>query len=104
MPITEELKNIKKLESVGFRHEQAEVLADIIEQAQLSGHESLKEFIRNENKDIRNEFNTKLEKILSVTDNIDTHIKAGQYDLLIKIFAIVTGTAGVLFTLLKLFG
>ena len=46
----------------------------------------------------------KLEKILSVTDNIDTYIKAGQYNLLIKIFAIVTGTAGVLFTLLKLFG
>ena len=115
MPITEELKNIKKLESVGFRHEQAEALADIIEQAQLSGHESLKEFIRNENKDIRNEvdsklnnvcneLNAKLEKILSVTDNIDTHIKAGQYDLLIKIFAIVTGTSGILFALLKLFG
>ena len=137
MPITEELKNIKKLESVGFRHEQAKVLADIIEQAQLSGHESLKEFIRNENKDIRNDFdsklnnvrnelndklnnvrnelndklnnvnnelNTKLEKILSVTDNIDTHIKAGQYDLLIKIFAIVTGISGILFVLLKIFG
>jgi DNA anti-recombination protein RmuC len=126
MPITEELKNIKKLESVGFRHEQAEALADIIEQAQLSGQESLKEFIRNENKDIRNEFNSKLnnvcnelntkidnvsnelnaklEKVLSVTDNIDTYIKAGQYDLLIKIFAIVFGTSGVLFALLKLFG
>ena len=115
MPITEELKNIKKLEAAGFQHEQSEALADIIEEAQLSGHESLKEFIRNELKDVRNEFNAKFEKmnsdsninferILSVTDNIDTHIKAGQYDMLIKIFAIVTGTAGILFALLKLFG
>jgi len=148
MPIKEELKNIKKLESVGFHHEQAEALTGIIEEAQLSGHESLKEFIHNELKDVRNDFNAKFEKmnndlnakfekmnndfnakfekmnndsntkfekmnndsnlkfakILNVTDNIDTHIKAGQYDLLIKIFAIVTGTAGILFALQKLFG
>lgn len=29
MPITEELKNVKKFESVGFSHEQSEALADI---------------------------------------------------------------------------
>lgn len=44
MPITEELKNVKKFETVGFSHEQAESL----EEAQVSGHESLKDFIRSE--------------------------------------------------------
>ncbi len=28
MPITKELQNIKKFESVGFTHEQAEILTD----------------------------------------------------------------------------
>lgn len=37
MPITEELKNVKKFESVGFSHEQAETLAESLEQAQVSG-------------------------------------------------------------------
>lgn len=48
MPITEELKNVKKFESVGFSHEQAEALAESLEQAQLNGQENLKECIRSE--------------------------------------------------------
>ncbi|MGR3319612.1 MAG: hypothetical protein ACUZ8O_14180 [Candidatus Anammoxibacter sp.] len=85
MPITEELKNVKKYESVGFTHDQAETLAETIEQAQVNGNESLKEFIRNENDKLRREI---------------TELK---YDLLLKIFAIVTGTAGLLFAAIKLF-
>ena len=49
MPITKELYNIKKLEAVGFPHEQAETLTDIIEQSHVDSQQSLKEFIRNEN-------------------------------------------------------
>ncbi len=30
MPTTKELDNIRKFESVGFSHEQAEILADVI--------------------------------------------------------------------------
>ncbi len=37
MPITEELNNLKKIESVGLTHEQSEALADVIEKAQVSG-------------------------------------------------------------------
>jgi len=80
------LKNVKKFESVGFSptrqmasgHEQAEVLAESLEDAQVSGQESLKDFIRNE-------------------------LVMLRYDLLLKIFAIVTGTAGLLFAMIKLF-
>ena len=60
MPITEELKNVKKFESVGFTHEQAEVLAESLEDTVKSGTESLKEFINdkinNQTKDIQGQF------------------------------------------------
>ena len=78
MPITKELKNIKKFEAAGFTHEQAETLTDVIEESHVDSQESLKDFIRNE--------------LLTL-----------RYDLLLKIFAIVTGTAGLLFAMIKLF-
>ena len=69
MPITEELNNVRKLESVGFSHEQAETLSDVIEKAQGSGQESLKEFIHNENKTLRNEFDTKINELRNELGN-----------------------------------
>lgn len=45
MPITQELKNVKRFESTGFSHEQAEVLAETIEESHVDSQESLKEFI-----------------------------------------------------------
>lgn len=44
MPITEELKNVKKFESVGFTYEQSEAPAESLEQALVTGNENLKEF------------------------------------------------------------
>ena len=85
MPITEELKNVKKFESVGFSHEQAEALAESLEQAQANGHENLKDFIRNELNSLR------------------TEMAISQKDLLMKIFGIVVGTVGLAVTILKLF-
>ena len=73
MPITKELNNIKKLEAVGFPHEQAEALTDIIEQSHVDSQQSLKEFIHNEN------------------TNQELRIKASQAELLIKFSAIVVG-------------
>ncbi|MFQ5685770.1 MAG: hypothetical protein ACE5GV_03840 [Candidatus Scalindua sp.] len=114
MPITEELNNIRKLESVGFSHEQAETLADVIEKAQVNGQESLKEFIGNENKNLRNEMkgiHNEL-KLLIAEMNKDISGKIGglevrmvtsQKDMLIKIFGIIVGTVGIAVTILKLF-
>ena len=89
MSITRELENLKKLESVGFSHEQAETLADVIEKSHVESQESLKEFIHNEN--------TKLEL------NIEATISKELKDMLIKIFGIMVGTVGVAVTILKLF-
>ena len=40
--VTRELENLKKLESVGFSHEQAKTLAKVVEKPHLYSHESLK--------------------------------------------------------------
>lgn len=89
MPITSELDNLKKLESVGFSHEQAETLADVIEKSHVDSQESLKEFIHNENTNLELRINASISKELK--------------DMLIKIFGIVVGTVGVAVTILKLF-
>ncbi len=43
MPITKELENIRKFESVGFTHEQAEILAETLEQSHVDGQQSFKD-------------------------------------------------------------
>ncbi|MDR4508145.1 MAG: hypothetical protein MRJ65_07910 [Candidatus Brocadiaceae bacterium] len=82
-------KVIQKFESIGFTHEQAEALAETIEQAQVASQEDLKGFIRNE-------FDSKL-------NSLEARLMASQKDLLMKIFGIIVGTVGVAVTILKHF-
>ncbi len=103
MPITEELTNLKKLESVGFTHEQSEVLADVIEKAQVSGQESLKEYIHNELKELRGEFRDLESRLLSSQKDLEILMVTSQKDMLIKIFGIIVGSLTVGITILKLF-
>ena len=125
MPITKELKNVKKYESAGFTHEQAETLAETIEESHVDSQESLKDFIRNELKGISNELDAKLTSISNELDAkitgisnelekqtkdfdaklsaLETRLMISQKDLLVKIFAIIVGTVGVAVTILKLF-
>ncbi|SOH02810.1 MULTISPECIES: hypothetical protein [Candidatus Kuenenia] len=84
MPITKELENIRKFESVGFTHAQAEILAETIEQSHIDGQKDLKEFI-----------NEKLDKL-------ELRIKASHADLLMKIFAIVAGCTSIAVAVSKL--
>ena len=63
MPITRELDNLKKLESVGFSHEQAETLADVIEKSHVDSQKSLKEFIHNENTKLENKLSNKISSL-----------------------------------------
>ncbi len=89
MPITEGLENLRKLETVGFNHEQAEALADIIEKSHVDAQENLKEFIRNE--------------LANQIRDLEIRLLTSQKDLLIKIFGIIVGTVGIAVTILKLF-
>ncbi|MDR4499813.1 MAG: hypothetical protein MRK02_18125 [Candidatus Scalindua sp.] len=86
MPITEELKNLKKFESVGFTHEQA----------QATSQEDLKGFIRNEIEKLSKDFDSTL-------NGLEARLMTSQKDLLIKIFGIIVGTIGIAVTILKLF-
>ncbi|MFQ5688440.1 MAG: hypothetical protein ACE5GV_17470 [Candidatus Scalindua sp.] len=114
MPITRELDNLKKLESVGFSHEQAETLADVIEKSHIDSQESLKEFIHNENTKLETKLSDKINGLESKLSNkingLDKEISSLRVeiskelkDLLIKIFGIVVGTVGLAVTILKLF-
>jgi len=84
MPITKELENIRKFESVGFSHEQAETLTDVIENALVDSHQSLKEFI-----------NKKFDDAGKELINLELRIKASHTDLLIKILAITAGCTSI---------
>lgn len=86
MPITKELDNIRKFESAGFSHEQAEILTDVIEQSHVNGQQTLKEFIHNE------------------LSSLELRMKASQTDLLVKIFAIVAGCTSIAVAVSKLLG
>jgi hypothetical protein len=107
MSITEELNNIKSLESAGFDHKQAEALTCIIEKAQVSGREDLKEFIRSENSSLRNEIRNEINNLRNEfkqdIKDLEVRMAYAQKDLLIKIFGIIVGTVGVAVTILKLF-
>lgn len=83
MPITKELDNIRKFESVGFSHQQAETLADVIEKSHVDSRQDLKSFIS--------------EKI----DKLELRIKASQTDLLMKIFGIVAGCTTIAIAVAK---
>ena len=114
MSITRELDNLKKIESVGFSHEQAETLADVIEKSHVDSQESLKEFIHNENTKLENKLSNKIssldsklsKEISSIHVEISSlHVEISKElkDLLIKIFGIIVGTVGIAVTILKLF-
>jgi len=103
MPITEELNNLKKLESVGFTHEQSEVLADVIEKAQVSGQESLKEYIHSELNELRGEFRDLENRLLTSQKDLEILMVTSQKDMLIKILGIIVGSLTVAVTILKLF-
>lgn len=107
MPITEELKNLKKFESVGFTHEQAEALAETIEQAHVASQIDLKDFIRNEfgkqTKDFDSKFIIQQKDFDSKLNSLEARLIASQKDLLLKIFGIIVGTIGIAVTILKLF-
>lgn len=71
MPITKELSNIRKLEAVGFPHEQAEALTDIIEQSHVDGQQSLKDFIGRMHEDTNRQFDEINKRFDDVNNRFD---------------------------------
>ncbi|MFI5400662.1 MAG: hypothetical protein ACHQZQ_06395 [SAR324 cluster bacterium] len=59
MPITQERQTMQDLRGAGFSPEQAEVLAEKLEAAEQATQQDLKEFIRQEFAQSRQEMNTR---------------------------------------------
>src|SRR4030066_1295702 len=98
MPITKELENLRKFESVGFTHEQSEVLTDVIEQSHVNGQQSLKEFISDKFEELRSEMDSKFKDVRNEFKDVrneitssELRIRAYHTDLLVKILAIAAG-------------
>ena len=91
MPITKELENLRKFESVGFTHEQSEVLTDVIEQSHVNGQQSLKEFISDKFEELRSEMDSKFKDVRHEITSSELRIRASHTDLLVKILAIAAG-------------
>lgn len=108
MPTTKELENIRKFESVGFSHEQAEILADVIEQSHVNGHQNLKDFINDkfkevgiEFKDLRNDIENRFKEVRSEIKTSELQMKASHTALLMKIFAIIVGCTSIAIAISK---
>ncbi len=73
----------------------------------INGQESLKEFIRIENSNLRNEIKLLIAEmnkdISGKIGELEVHMVTSQKDMLIKIFGIIVGTVGIAVTILKLF-
>ena len=80
MPITKELENIRKFESVGFTHDQAEVLTETLEQSHVNGQQNLKDF-RN---DMDVKFNAMDVKFNTLRNDVDAIIKDFRSDVDVK--------------------
>ncbi len=102
MPITKELDNMRKFESVGFTHEQAETLTAVIEQSHVDGQQSLKEFISKENDALRKEMDDFRKEVRTEINTLELRIKASYTDLLVKIFGIVAGCTTIAISVAKL--
>lgn len=108
------MKNVKRLESAGMPHAQAEVLAEIIEEAQFATQEGLKEFIRNEfgifEKKIGEKFNTlriqndeKFNALQIQNKDLEIRLLNHQRDMLIKIVGIFASLLALAVAVIKLF-
>lgn len=85
--------------AVGFPHEQAETLADIIEESHVDGQQGLKEFINNKFDTFSKEIRSELKSEIS---GLEAKLRASQADLLLKYSAIIAGFVSIALATAKL--
>lgn len=114
MPIMKELNNVKRFKSVGFTAEQAETLADAIEQSHVDSQQDLKEFISSKLADVELQLKTSqaeletrmttaMAELKTSQAEMEARLKASQLDLLIKYSAIMAGFISIALAIIKLF-
>ncbi|OHB74444.1 MAG: hypothetical protein A2W17_12170 [Planctomycetes bacterium RBG_16_41_13] len=84
MPITKELENIRKFESVGFTHDQAEVLTETLEQSHVNGQQNLKDFLNIKFNEMDVKFNAMDVKFNTLRNDVNAIIKDFRSDVDVK--------------------
>ena len=84
MPITKELENIRKFESVGFTHDQAEVLTETLEQSHVNGQQKLRDFLNIKFNEMDVKFNAMDVKFNTLRNDVDAIIKDFRSDVDVK--------------------
>ena len=84
MPITKELENIRKFESVGFTHDQAEVLTETLEQSHVNGQQNLKDFLNIKFNEMDVKFNAMDVQFNALRNDVDAKINDFRSDVDVK--------------------
>nr|CAJ74436.1 hypothetical protein kuste3673 [Candidatus Kuenenia stuttgartiensis] len=85
MPITKELENIRKFESVGFTHDQAEVLTETLEQSHVNGQQNLKDFLNIKFNEMDVKFNAMDVQFNALRNDMDVKFNVLRNDVDVKI-------------------
>ncbi|MFI5400919.1 MAG: hypothetical protein ACHQZQ_07710 [SAR324 cluster bacterium] len=103
MPITQERQTMQDLRAAGFSSEQAEVLAEKLEAAAQATQQDLKDFIRQEFAQSRQENNTRFAEMDVKFAELRTEMHATQKDLAFKLMATMVAAISLAVAIIKLF-
>ena len=98
MPLTDTLENAKRLENLGFSHDQAQGRSELIEDAVQEDNRDLKEFLRGELGDFRNEFRA---EINGFRNEFRSELQRELRFQMLWFFAMLVGVVSIAFTLFK---
>ena len=103
MPITDTLQNAKRLEATGLSAEQSQSISEIVEEAIHAGRQDLKDFIRSELKELRNDFDFKHQELRTEIANLRADFHSALRDQLLKFVAIMAMMFSIAVAIIKLF-
>lgn len=103
MPITQERQTMQDLRAAGFSQQQAEVLAAKLEATAQATQQDLKDFIRQEFAQFRQELGTRFAEIDTKFAELRTEMHATQKDLAFKLIATLVAGLSLAVAVIKLF-
>jgi vacuolar-type H+-ATPase subunit I/STV1 len=103
MPIIQERQTMQDLRAAGFSQQQAEVLAAKLEATAQATQQDLKDFIRQEFAQFRQELNTRFAEMDVKFADVRTEMHATQKDLAFKLIATLVAGLSLAVAVIKLF-
>jgi DNA-binding transcriptional MerR regulator len=103
MPIIQERQTMQDLRAAGFSQQQAEVLAAKLEATAQATQQDLKDFIRQELAQFKQELNTRFAEIDTKFAELRSEMHATQKDLAFKLIATLVAGLSLAVAVIKLF-